>query len=341
MRRIAYNTILQRAASLYLGNPTPDSKAATAFNVHINKRAQECWESFFWPEWTIVEARTFRLAWNAATTYTAATEVYYRPAGKYAVALTGSTNQPPFTLSGGQWVENNAYWAESSALYDADEYVAATAYTRGAQVFYPTTGKWYQLYAASSTGNPPTDTTKWGELVRFLANIALDQSWQTNTIGEIEGIYDDDPDRNFAASKLDFKLRDVGAVLDPDDGLGEVFVKFRRRCPDWSGATYTSGGATIASGTTVYDSGTGDFYTALATTNAVVTDTTNFVRVDFPYVFRDAVAQLVYADMLRGDGMNEKAALEVAEGFRCLRREFDKIERQQGQHKQLNVKVRT
>jgi hypothetical protein len=340
MRRVTFKSVLQKASALYLGNPTPNAATTAALNVHINKRASECWESFFWPEWTVTEARTFRNVWSAVTAYTAGTEVYYRPAKKYAVALTSSTGQAPFTLSGGVYVANTAYWAESQGSYSASDYSSTRTYVRGEAVYYPDTDKWYQLFAATSTGNAPTDTTKWGELVRFKRNIDLEQSWETNVIGEFAGIYDDHPELNSNAEEIPFTLGTSGAAIVAGTA-NIVYVRYRQRVSTWTGATFSSSSA-YASGVTVYDDTLGDFYTSITSVSAgsSLTDTAKWTRVAFPYVFRDAVPQLAYADMLRGDGMNEKAALELAEGFRALRREFDKIERQQKQHKPLNVKTR-
>lgn len=338
MRRVSFKSVRAKAALLFLGNATPDAQAAAALDVHIARRAVECWESFFWPEWTVTEARTFRQPWDAVTTWAAKAEVYHRPSKSYAIALQANTNHEPYTLSGSTYVLNTTYWAALESDYTGDDYLSTRTYVRGEIAFYPATDKWYCLYAATSTGNAPTDATKWGELTRFIRNLDLTQSWASNAIGEIEGIYCDDPRVSLRPDRIDYELTSTGAICDTTQGI--VYVKFRLRAPDWSGATYTSGGATVAGGTQVYDDTTGDFYLALATTNAAVTDTNNFTRLDFPYVFRDAVAQLAYADALRGNGMNEKAGPEIGEGFRLLRRELDKIERQQGQHKQLNVRTR-
>jgi hypothetical protein len=348
MRRVTFKAVRDKAVALYLG-AGPSSAGASAANaqtiaaldIHLNKRAGECWERFFWPEWTIVEPRTFREPWNSASTYAALDERYYRPAQKYAVALTASTGQAPYSLSGGSYVINSAYWAEVATSYAADNYASTRTYVRGEFAYYPETDTYYALFAATSTGNAPTDATKWGELPRFKRNLEHEQAWEETVIGEFKNIWDDDPERNADACEIKFVLASEGAIVRGDQG--RVYAEFRTRVPEWTGATFSAGThASAAAGTQVYDNALGDYYQALITTpGADLTDATKWLRLDFPYVLREAVPQLAYADLLRGDGMNEKAfALELGEGWRLLNREFDKIERQQKQHKTLNVRMR-
>lgn len=342
MRRVTFKSIREKASALYLGNPTANAKTVLALDVHLNKRAAECWEKFFWPELGLVEERTFRAPWDGATAYAAGAERYHRPSKKYAVALTASTNQAPYTYANGGWTVNAAYWGASAGSYTAADYVSTTAYVRGDQAYYPETDQWYALFAATSTGNAPTDPTKWGALPRLKRNVAVDQSWAATVIGEFENIWEDHPELNAGACEIKFTLGTDGAAIVAGD-LTRVWVEFRKRAPSWTGSTFSSTATYNTVGTQVYDDTLGDYYISIAAAGAgsSLGDTTKWTRLDFPYVFRDAVPQLAYADLLRGDGMNEKAhGLELGEGWRLLRNEFDKIERQQKQHRPLNVKVR-
>src|ERR1041385_8680802 len=158
MRTIDYSEVLQRAAEA-TGRIYKDLSAqeATLMRGFFSTRLKQIWEKWPWPDLMTREERKFRAEWSGATTYglgtDVANQVYYTPAKKYYQSLrTGNTNHAPAT--GSLLVENSAWWSELEAAYSANDYSATHAYAAGDQVYYPTTGLFYQCQTAS-TGNPP------------------------------------------------------------------------------------------------------------------------------------------------------------------------------------------
>lgn len=96
MKTSPFKSILDWLARRLLGseeNLTPEF--AAAYVDAINTAVRDCWERDFWPAWTVLEERFFRLPW-AAGTYAAGSEVYYTPGTTYYRALV-STNAVPGT----------------------------------------------------------------------------------------------------------------------------------------------------------------------------------------------------------------------------------------------------
>lgn len=331
MRRVTYKSI-QDAVAGFMGfdpeNLSVNDQAT--LNRHINRRAQFAWESFFWPEWTLVEARTFRPAWDSASTFAAKAEVYYRATKKYYCSLVSNSNQAPADSSG---VLNSAYWAESQGIYSAPNYSTTSVYTRGQQVYYPNTDKFYQLYASSTTGTLPTDATKWGELVAFERTVDYAQTGFTQ-IADVKQVWDVNPrTAPRCARPVNFFLQESGIRCAGCVNL--VWVEYRKLVPSWTGAVYASGSK--AAGTQVYWTD-GDYYTANSTTTTDPSNTTDWTRIDFPYVLSKYVVEGAYADTLsKTEQQQDRYPTEADEAFQLLGFEWDKIERQQQQDSQLNV----
>jgi hypothetical protein len=233
----------------------------------------------------------------------AGNEVFDRASQLYYVALTSSTGQA--------CASNLAYWAETDSSYTADDYGATTAYVRGNQVYYPTTDKYYQLYAATSTGNLPTDATKWGELPAFRRIIDYDQAWETNGLGDVLAVWDHD-----------FVETDSGILVMSDEV--QVWVEFRKRVSDFSGADFVLG-TVYTAGTQVYYSTTGDYYLCSANTagTELPTDSGHWTRVDFPEVLGRPVAQAAATDVVaKTQGERAAKPMEDAEFLELLAEEF-------------------
>ena len=144
MRTVDYSDILRGSAAL--AGLAPGDLAAAEFSLFRtahDRRLQIAWESHRWPEICRYEQRSFRAPWDDGHAYAAGDEVLDIPTLNYLQALQPSTGQPPTTAN----VVNQAYWAPCQAQYQAEDYVAGTNYTVGAQVRNPADNQFYQLFA--------------------------------------------------------------------------------------------------------------------------------------------------------------------------------------------------
>jgi|GEM_PF-1258056 len=349
MRRIAYSFVLAQASRLCYGNQSLDDEETARLKALINKRAQEYWESFFWPELTIVEQRTFRPIYDPQVTYAPGTELYWPLQEAYYMTLQPVYNIPPTDDEGNI---NSAYWALCAGSYnDKDVFDINHQYEPGDQLIYPLNGQVYQCFQAAK-GVLPTDTTCFYPLNEFLRNIDYEQQDKT-AIGEVRQVWSLNPRIHQEAEIIDKKLTPDGIVVSGT--LPNPWIEFRIRPPTWIeniiSVTHTSTNNGVVShliipdknaeGSQVYYNG--DFWRA--TTDVLPTstpdnDVNNWELVEFPYVLQHAVPQGVFADFLRLDGQTDKSAIEQLEAVRLLHREYDKIERQQGQAGQLRVRTR-
>lgn len=346
MRTVSYKSVQDMIAG-FLGwdpnNLSADEQGQ--INRAVNRRGQFAWEAFFWPEWTLVERRTFRPAWDGVTAFTAGAQVIDLASKAYFIALTANTNQPPTDAN---LVVNLAFWGVLQSGYGSDawcdgpstfgtasavNFSLTTIYTQGSRVYYPPTDSYYQLFAASSVGNLPTDATRWGLLVPFVRNIAYAQAGQT-VIGDVKQPWCNNPRTNpRSARPLNFVMEDDGVRVLGTDPV--VYLEFRLQTPGWVGPLWVAGN--YAAGAQVYFNG--DYYAALQP--ATTQDPTNpayWALIGLPYVISKYVANGAYADVdAKAEG--EKAAFpsENDEAYGALEFEFDKLERQQQQTTQMNV----
>ncbi len=410
MRTVTYKSVEEKANLLFAGKVRPTTDDAAALNRFINARYREMFEQFFWPEWTVIERRTFRQAYAGTTSYSPTAEVYYWPPQSYYQVLrnplltlttltrAGTTatatyaaghsltvaDNPRITISGatpagfnGTWtgtvasattvtytmpadpganatgtllmsihptdasdITTEAYWAESLGSYSADDWNATAAYAVGNQVYQPLDGYYYQCITAHSNQSPP-NATYWGRLTPFVRDIDFvegNQGASATDIGEVKKPWDANPREVMNARPQDFDITSDGIVVRGSANV--VWLEFRHRPNEFTGDTWASGGP-YAVGTQVYYTTTGEYYRCIASaTTEAPTDTAKWEKLDFPYVLKDAVAQAAYADMLKMSGKTSKYAAELMEARRILHREFDKLERQQGQAGNLNVMTR-
>jgi len=412
MRTVTYKSVEEKANILFTGKVRPNTDDAASLNRFINARYKEYFERFFWPEWTVVERRTFRQPYSGMTVYAATNEVYYWPPSAYYQALraplltvntlTRSTvtatatvsgghqltvgSQPRITISGvtpsgynGTWTATvtsstqftytmpadpgssgsgtmlagvhpadssdetvESYWAASEASYTAEDWQSTTSYAVGTQVYQPLDGNYYQCITAHSNQSPP-NATYWGRLTEFVRDIDFtsgagsNQGASATNIGEVKAVWPGNPRTQEHLLPIGFEITSDGIVVRGDESV--VWVEFRLRPNEFTGATWAAG--SFAPGDQVYYSTTGEYYVCIATaTTEAPTDTTKWTKLDFPYVLAAPVAQAAFADLLKMSGKTSKYIEGFKEAGRLLQREFDKIERQQGQTTQLKVMTR-
>lgn len=339
MRTVTYKSVVERASALFSGKLNATREDWAVLNVLINSRYREFFEAFFWREWTVVERRTFREAYAAGTTYAAGDEVYFPATESYYQALRATTGNAPATESGGAWETNDAYWAAAVSDYTGDDWSGTVDYVAGDIVYQPDNNTYYQAHTASTNQEPP-NASYWGALTEFERTIDLsggNQGASATAIGEVKAVWPNNPRSHENLLEQRFDLTPDAILVRGTEPV--VWVEFRLRPNSFTGDTWASGSFSV--GDQVYYSTTGEYYVCIAAaTTQAPTDTTKWTKLDFPYILKEAVSQAAYADMLKATGKHSKFLNELGEARRLLQREFDKLERQQGQTKQLNVQVR-
>jgi hypothetical protein len=350
MRTVTYKSVMDRIAG-YMGEADGlSAEDQTLAGLKTNFFVRLAWQYYWWPELGAIERRTFRPAWDAGTDYpaptaTAAVEVFLPTVGvgpfvsdngDYYQALQASTGEAPATLTGGAYVENSAFWAKCQSSYSADVWSERT-YAVGDQATNPDNGRAYQCIEAH-TGSGAMDLTKFGILTTFVRSLDYEQTDET-PLGDVRFIWDRNPETDpRTAERIPFRLRSAHMQVL---GLANVvWVEFRLRPSVFAGAFRTDA-ATYAATDTRYDTATGDYWTANAAVAAGQSPTTHptlWDRVEFPEFMAEYVAQSVYAMLTdREQETPENFAVEDGAGWPLLAAELDRIERQQGQVRQLNV----
>lgn len=157
----------------------------------ISNALGEVWTFAEWPGIIQVEKILYAREWDDAATYSASAVVFHEPSGKYFQALVSDLTAEPTTWSGTEWVRADE-WADWMPLDgSAREWSVATAYVAGDRVFYSPTGATYQCHTAS-TGDLPTDQTKWGALVEYRTEAPLAAAGREE-IGHVVSVTPQDP----------------------------------------------------------------------------------------------------------------------------------------------------
>jgi hypothetical protein len=290
-----------RAAGIAVDQASGDE--FTSLRVFHRDRLKRIWEYRPWHDLTRTEKRYFRALW-VAQAYSAGAEVFYPGPQQYYQALrTTTSGQAPATWSGTSWVVNAAYWAVSATSYGADEYSATKAYVQGGQVYYSVTDRYYQLYASTSTGNLPTDTTKWGVLTEFNRYVAFAQTGYT-AYDHSFAAWDRNPITDGRAIRLTTFHSNLGLQLLED--YSYVWLEYRIRRPLLKGDVF-SATATYAVGDQVYFSSAairGNFYdcvTATAAAESPATAAAKWALVEIPAQFETFLIHGAAADYLTAD----------------------------------------
>lgn len=213
-----------------------------------------------------------------------------------------------------------AWWPElmrSELRYYRDAW-AAQVYLTGSEVWHSSTGKYWTNTSTASATDIPGTSSKWTHLTDLDAYISLDQTGLT-AIGEVRGVYLDDPEVEENPRRLPYVLGSAGIQVLGTNVPNSVYVWFRIRVPDFRGADY-SASSTYAIGVTRYYTNSagsvdfeGDFWTTVSATaageNPETTDA-KWTRLEFPAWLRECVAHGAYADWLRLDGEGDLAPVE-------------------------------
>jgi hypothetical protein len=313
---------------------------------HLDLALGKAWNSEWWSFLLEGEYRYFRALWLAASTYNKTDEVYDAATQQYFQCLrnliTGSSFSP--TDSAGD--ERSAYWALCKSAYPRTNWLTATAYVVGDQVFYPVDANFYQCHTAHTSSGTliPTATggnERWGVLTPFQRYVDFLQPGETK-IGSVQAVSDSDPRVNFNWQALAKTTRqDRVYVLE---NVTRVWLNFRLRRPKLKG-TFYSATAVYAADDQIYytpTGGVGNFYNCLATTTAGQNPTTNPILwelVELPEQFEGYLIWSAYAMLLTADEQYDerKSAEATAEGYLTLL--ADEEYRQRGETP--NIPMRT
>lgn len=230
----------------------------------------------------------------------------------------------------------------SCPSYSADLWASGKVFAVADQTLNPNDGRYYQCIGAHTAG-ATFDATKFGILTPFVRSIDYEQAGKT-PLGEVRFIWDRNPETNRYAQKMMFRLRPDFVQVQGTANV--VWVEFRRR-PNVYTTVLWSASATYTAGATIYDPATGDCWTANTTTTAGENPTSapaKWDKVEFPYLFAEYTALSAYASLVNREEQAEangpeNFSLQLAAGYPLLQLELDKIERQQGQVRQLNVRT--
>lgn len=228
-------------------------------------------------------------------------------------------------------------WTEERR-YRAD-YDAATAYAEGEEVYYPTDGNYYRATQAT-TGNAPTNATYWEEATDLDRYVALDQDWQAHEIGEVLGVYADDPRTTSRPRPVEWWESPNGIQVSDEAG-DSVWIEFREPAPVFT----TTAWATATDydlGDLVYLSATGECYKAIAegSGNNPAESPLEWARVKLPACLAEYVKGAAQADALREDQNMDKAAIVEGLALDHLYDEIDSARRARRQNTQWTAKVR-
>lgn len=264
--------------------------------------------------------------------------------GPNPTSVTYGGSNPP-TING---VENSAFWAVCRTSYTADAYDGTAIYAVGTQVQNPLDENFYQRIASTGTADGAWTAANWGLLKVFERNIAWDQAWAANPVGEFLAAWDKDPRITTKLVKLRFQIDQDGAQFvqlrntfnygwaPASTNFSYVWLLYRLRRPELTGdvldttVVYTSGQQVYYKST----GGTGDFWTATATTAAGDTPESapaKWSLVAIPYTFRQYLIEGGFADWLTSDGQDDKSAKREGLATAALEMEADKLQRQQQQ----------
>ena len=154
------------------GITTMDATQTTVAKQAFAAAMREGWEAYPWPWACVTEERDLDV--NNRSAYAQASEnriaevlaVYNAdPEGSAGFYPLSYTLDATGILFGGSNIPSSAwvYYRQDCPDYRGDDYSGGTAYAVGDQVYYSTTGDFYRAIA-STTGNAPTDTSKWVRL---------------------------------------------------------------------------------------------------------------------------------------------------------------------------------
>ena len=124
MKTVEFKEVLINVAELLGVNPDHTDVTTivrrAAYTTYIHRRVREGWEQAFWPEWTLLERRQYKLDWLVGTTYALDDERYNSTDDAYYTSLqAANTGHQPDTSP--TWWEISTNWERFIAYDQAGE----------------------------------------------------------------------------------------------------------------------------------------------------------------------------------------------------------------------------
>lgn len=179
---------------------------------------------------------------------------------------------------------------------------------------------------------------RWPELCTFelrdvvtndgVRSIPL-ESGALTAIGEIFGVYIDNPDTALSPRETQWALRSDRIILDPSRQETQLYIYYRTRPSQFSSVSW-SAATTYAAGDIVRFTDGHCYLATAASTGQLPTNASFWQKVPVPAILSEYLKTAIYSDTLREDGQLDKAQAEEyrAEGY--LISESDKIGLQVG-----------
>ncbi len=201
---------------------------------------------------------------------------------------------------------------------------------------------------------------KWPDLVRLepvVAQTVDDVNFVVKPAGagEVYAIWFKSPNVTTRALNVPFSIvhTDTEERLVIESNVGDsLYIEYRIEPVSLEGEPWDSGIEYFAGSQVFFDSGSktgglnpvegkpfiGNFYTCLAknTNTDPSTNTTNWKKVNVPYIFGQYISRGCLADYLKSEGQFDSSQVAEAEAKYFLDLEIDKIVRQQGQVQKYN-----
>lgn len=162
-------------------------------------------------------------------------------------------------------------------------------------------------------------------------------------VSEFLGATDVDPRVTTKVVEFPFVVGPEGAgFVVMKRPVPHVWMRLRKRRPELTGDAWDQA-LVYTAGQQVYfvdARGTGNFWDCVATTVAGESPGTTPAKwavVEIPYFLRGYLIEAGYADWLVGDGQDEKGARHESMAMGYLELEADKLQRQGGQVRRLNM----
>ncbi|HVU38083.1 MAG TPA: hypothetical protein VHC95_07090 [Opitutales bacterium] len=300
MRTLPLKQLLAQIAVL-VGTRWQDLLAdeASRWTDALNLRIESAWQAFHWPELRVIEQRYFYDGLWKAGSYAAGKIKYHAPTQKY----------------------------------------------------------WQAAVATSAT---PGANDDWTELAEPLYRIVPWDQDDQPPLGDLYSVHAEDPRPHRSARELAFDLNGDGArILPPHHQPLSAWVQYRQVCPRFAGEPYQDGQES-APGEIYYYAPAGECYLCLVPTTSVpadsvpfgteggdiigdesgnwfATDIAHWQRQPIPAFLQRALARGIYADLLRGDGLEDEANDAEQLYQQALQQQMKRIVHQNNQLPEMRV----
>lgn len=186
----------------------------------------------------------------------------------------------------------------------------------------------------------------WPETIRVVSAVVTDTDGVETApfpsdAGEILNVLNKNPRKTTLASLLSWSIYEDGTdrFIQLREDTSPIYLEYRITRPNLTGDVYVSTG-TYVTGDQIYFSN--NLYEANQSVGAEETPTTTASKWDvvkIPKNFQNYLIRGAFADYLRAVGDNELAAMADQNAESILMMEADKLYRQQGQTRRLDVQT--